>query len=69
MVACQKMYYTETAADKIVIDGRYNFGPKIGVCRDSQLVIITRHLAINMRTFAQHNALTRTLPCQNKRGP
>ena len=25
------------------------------------MVIITRHLAINMRTFTQHNALTRTL--------
>ena len=25
------------------------------------MVIITRHLAINMRTFTQHNELTRTL--------
>ena len=25
------------------------------------MVIITRHLALNMRTFTQHNALTRTL--------
>ena len=33
----------------------------IGVRRDSQLVIITCHLALNMRTFMQHNALTRTL--------
>ena len=35
---------------------------KTGVRRVSQLVIIMRHLATNMRTFTQHKVLSRTLP-------
>ena len=42
------------SADKIVMDGWYNF-LKIGVRQDSQLVIIMRHLAANTRTFMTEN--------------